>query len=123
MLVTCFLIFSLSFLCKYALVRNAETEVVQRSVREGLGQSIKKSDLLTQEEERVVLASEGATISHPHGLNSQMGYFLCRNFFIRGQNELRWTNANQFQLHVNARGDEFLRCLFLFLVGYAFCFM
>ena len=95
--------------CSYALVRNAGTEVVHRSVREGLGRNVKKSDLLTREEEVRVLASEGAAVSHPHGLNSRMGYFFCRNFFIRGQNELRATNANQFELHVNGRGDEYLR--------------
>ena len=88
--------------------------MVQRSVREGLGHSVKKSDLLTREEERIVLDSEGCSVTHPRGLNSRMGYFLCRNFFIRGQNELRWTNANQFQLHVNPRGDEFLRCFSCF---------
>lgn len=95
--------------CSYALVRNAGTEVVHRSVREGLGRNVKKSDLLTREEEVRVLASEGAAVSHPRGLNSRMGYFFCRNFFIRGQNELRATNANQFELHVNGRGDEYLR--------------
>ena len=91
-IVTC----CVSFECKYALVRNASTEVVQRSIREGLGHSVKKSNLLIHEEERVVLDSEGAMISHPRGLNSRMGYFLCKNFFIRGQNELQWMNANQF---------------------------
>ena len=106
------------FLCRYALVRNVGTEVVQRSVREGLGHSVRKSDVLTREEERIVLESDGCSVSHPRGLNSRMGYFLCRNFFIRGQNELRWTNANQFQLHVNTRGDEFLRCFSYF--GYVF---
>jgi hypothetical protein len=93
----------------YSLVRNAGTEVLHRSVREGLGQSVKKFDILTQEEEQVVLRSVGADIFHPRGLNSRMGYFFCRNFFIRGQNELGATNANQFQLHVNKRGDEYLR--------------
>jgi hypothetical protein len=65
--------------------------------------------VLTWEEEQVVLKSAGADISHPCSLNSRMGYFLCWNFFIQGQNELRATNANQFQLHVNGRGDEYLR--------------
>ena len=93
----------------YTLVRNARTEVVHRSVREGLGRTVKKSDLLTREEEMHVLASKGVAISYLHALNSRMGYFFCCNFFIRGQNELRATNANQFELHVNARGDEYLR--------------
>ena len=118
-----FVICSLSFQCRYALVRNAGTEAVQRFVHEGLGQSVKKSNLLTWKEERVVLDNEGAIISHPQDLNSQMGYFLCRNFFIRGQNELQWTNANQFQLLINSMDDEFLRCLFFFFFWLYFCFM
>jgi hypothetical protein len=100
---------SFCFVSSYAIVRNVGTEVVHKSVREGLGQSVKKSDVLTREEEQVVLKSAGVHISHPRGLNSRMGYFFCRNFFIRGQNELGATNANQFQLHVNKRGDEYLR--------------
>jgi hypothetical protein len=104
-------------------VRNAGIEVAHRFVREGLDQSVKKLDLLTREKEWIVLASEGAMITHPRSLNSRMGYFLCHNFFIRGQNELRWTNANQFELHVNERGDEYLRSLFFCLVDFAFRFM
>jgi hypothetical protein len=56
--------------CKYALVRNAGTQVVHRFVHEGLGQSVKKSDLLTREEEWIVLANEGSMITHPRGLNN-----------------------------------------------------
>jgi hypothetical protein len=87
---------SFCHISNYALVRNVGTEVVHRSVRKGLGQNVKKSDILTLEEEQVVLKSPGADIFLPHNLNSRMGYFLCRNFFIHGQNELRATNANQF---------------------------
>jgi hypothetical protein len=85
-------IFNLFF--RYALVRNAGTKVVHRSVQEGLGQVVKKYDVLTRSEEKLVLASEGASLSHLHGLNSRMGYFMCRNFFVHGQNELPATNAN-----------------------------
>jgi hypothetical protein len=90
-------------------MRNAGTEVVHWSVREGLGQSVKKSNVLTREEEQVVLKSLGVDISHLRNLNSRMGHFICQNFFIRGQNELQATNATQFQLHINGRGDEYLR--------------
>jgi hypothetical protein len=38
-----------------------------------------------------------------------MLYFFCRNLFIWGQSELRATDANQFQLHMNSKGEEFLR--------------
>jgi hypothetical protein len=56
-----------------------------------------------------MLASEGAALDHPRGLNNRFVYFCCRNFFIRGQNELRETSAHQFELHQNNDGEEFLR--------------
>jgi hypothetical protein len=105
-----------SLCCRYALVRNAGTEAVYRSVRGGLGLVVKKSDVLTLKEEQQVLVSNRASISTVRSLNSRMGYFLCRNFFIRGQNELRSTIANQFQIHINQNGEEFLRYSFLFLL-------
>ena len=58
---------------------------MKRSFRNGLGQEVKKSDLLTIEEEQLLLSSDGASISHPRGLNSRFVYFCCRNFFIRDQ--------------------------------------
>jgi hypothetical protein len=89
--------------------RNASTKVVHQSVWEGLGRIVKKSDVLIWKEEHVVLESNGADLSHPHDCNSYMGYFLCWNFFIRGQNELRVTNANRFELHLNGKGDKYLK--------------
>ena len=95
--------------CRYAQVRNAGTEPVQRSVRQGVGLKVKKSDILSREEEQWMLRSEGASLDHPKGLNNRFVYFCCRNFFIRGQNELRETCAHQFELHVSESGEEFLR--------------
>jgi hypothetical protein len=83
---------------------------------------VKKSDVLTRNEEKLVVASKGASLSHPRGLNNRMGYFMYRNFFVRGQNELCATNANQFQLHVNARGDEYLRYVLSFHIYIALVF-
>jgi hypothetical protein len=91
------------------LVRNAGSESVQRSVRVGFGQTVRKSDVLTFLEEQVILKSACCSVEHPHGLNNRMVVFCLRNFFIRGQSELRATSAKQFQILVNSRGDEYLR--------------
>jgi hypothetical protein len=96
-------------LCRYALVRNACTKVVHHYVCEGLGQSVKKSNVLSHEQEQLILASDGASLTHPCGLNICMGHFMCQNFFSHGQNKLKSTNAIQFQLHVNGKGNEYLR--------------
>jgi hypothetical protein len=86
-----------------------------------------------------MLNSEGASLDHPKGLNNRFVYFCCRNFFIRGQNELRETCAHQFELHVTESNEEFLRyngsfillcffsmivcfaCFSLFLSSFCFC--
>ena len=99
-------------------MRNACTEAVQRSVRGGLGSVIKKSDLITHEEEVLLLKSDGCALTNGRGCNNRMLYFLYRNMFIKGQNELRATNANQFALHSNSRGEEFLR----YVIFYHFVF-
>jgi hypothetical protein len=78
-------------------------------VRGGLGSVVKKSDLITREEEILLLKSDACALTNGRGCNNRMLYFICRNMFIRGQNELRATNANQFSLHSNSRGEEFLR--------------
>jgi hypothetical protein len=38
------------FICRFAQVRNAGIESVQRSVKEGIGLEVKKSNVLTREE-------------------------------------------------------------------------
>jgi hypothetical protein len=105
---TCSISNFLSFF-RYALVCNAGSESVQRSVREGLGQRVQKSDILSLAEEQTILASPCCSVDHPQGLNNRMRIFCLRIFLIRGQSELRSTSPNQFQLLQNTRGDEFLR--------------
>jgi hypothetical protein len=56
-----------------------------------------------------LLKFDGCALTNDRGCNNRMLYFLCRNMFIRGQNELCATNANQFSLHLNSKGEEFLR--------------
>ena len=56
-----------------------------------------------------MLASIGASLIHPEGLNNRFAYLLCRNLFIRGHNELRETNTRQFELHVDEQGGKYVR--------------
>jgi hypothetical protein len=79
-----YLLNALMSVCRDALVRNAGTEAVQQSVRQGVGLKVKKSDVLTREEEQLMLKSDGASLDHPKGLNNRFVYFCCKNFFIRG---------------------------------------
>ena len=87
----------------------AGTLSVKRSFRQGLGGEVTKVDVITREEEQLLLASTGASLTHPKGLNNRFAYLLCRNLFIRGHNELRVTNTRQFELHVDEQGDEYER--------------
>jgi hypothetical protein len=75
----------------------------------GLGSVVKKSDLRMHKEDVILLKSDGCTLTNGRGCNNQMLYFLCQNMFIKGQNKLRATNANQVSLHSNSRGEEILR--------------
>jgi hypothetical protein len=84
-------------------------------VRVGLGSVVKKSDLITRKEEMLLLTSDSCSLRNGRGFNNRMVYFFCRNFFIRGQNELRATSANQFQLLSNLKEEEFLRYVFVSL--------
>jgi hypothetical protein len=80
-----------------------------------LGSVVKKSDLITRKEEMLLLTSDSCSLRNGRGCNNRMVYFFCRNFFIRGQNELRATSANQFQLLSNLKEEEFLRYVFVSL--------
>jgi hypothetical protein len=79
-------------------------------VRVGLGSVVKKSDLITRKEEMLLLTSDSCSLRNGRGFNNRMVYF-----FIRGQNELRATSANQFQLLSNLKEEEFLRYVFVSL--------
>jgi hypothetical protein len=96
-------------------VQNAGSESVQRLVREGFGHHVHKSNALTFQEEQLILALKFCSVEHPQGLNNWMVIFCLRNFFIRGQSELRATSPNQFEIGVNMRGDEYLRYGFVVL--------
>jgi hypothetical protein len=59
-----------AFAIKYVLLRNAYLELIQRSVSEGLDHHIQKSDLLSLEEEQLILALEFYAFDSPLGLNN-----------------------------------------------------
>jgi len=101
---------------RYLAVKDVDTVTVKRSFRRGLRAAISKSDILTKEEEALVLASDGASLNHPRGLNNRFLYFCCRNLFIRSQQELRDTNAAQFELRVDENGIEFFRYVFFLFI-------
>jgi hypothetical protein len=61
---------------RYVVLQNVGIEVVHKYVLEGLGQVIKKSNVLISEEGQLVLVSKKASVSHPCGLDNMMGYFL-----------------------------------------------
>ncbi|KAL3687813.1 hypothetical protein R1sor_014122 [Riccia sorocarpa] len=76
----------------------AGNEAVERSVRAGLGREVKKSSVLSLEEEKLILDQKICQIDTPTGLNYRMGFFCLRNFLIRGQKELRNVNIEDFQI-------------------------
>jgi hypothetical protein len=66
---------------RYAQVRNVDTEFVQWSVRQGVGLNVKKSDVLTHEEEQWMLKSEGAALDHLKGLTTNLFTSVAVIFF------------------------------------------
>ena len=56
-----------------------------------------------------MLASEGASINIPAGLNNRFVYFSTRNFFVRGGQELRDLESIDFSFVKDSLGDECLR--------------
>ena len=93
---------------RYRRVKFAGTESVRCSFKRGLGLKTMTSDVLTREEEILVLKSSAASVLNPIGLTWRMVYFFCRNLFIRGQDELRATHVGQFEV-LSDGGVEFLR--------------
>ncbi|KAL3694374.1 hypothetical protein R1sor_008025 [Riccia sorocarpa] len=83
---------------RYHKVKLAADEAVQRAMDRGLGKTIQKSDILTLDEERRMLAQEKCSLQCPRGLNYVMSYYCLRNFFIRGAAELRHVNWEDFSI-------------------------
>ena len=93
---------------RYRRVKFAGTESVKRSFWRGLGIRLSTSDVLSREEEILVLNSDAASVLTPNGLILRLVYFFYRNLFIRGQDELRATHVGQFELLTDNR-VKFLR--------------
>ena len=90
---------------RYAKVKLAADEAALRSIAAGLGKDVKRSDILTIAEEKLMLSQEKCQINSPHGINLLFGYFCTRNFMIRGGQELRNTDAEDFSLHSDNYGE------------------
>ncbi|KAL3696192.1 hypothetical protein R1sor_010268 [Riccia sorocarpa] len=81
---------------RYRKVKLAADEAVQRSLDRGLGKHVKKSEILTLEEETRMLAQPKCSLQCPRGLNYVMLYYCLRKFFIRGVAGLRHVNWEDF---------------------------
>lgn len=90
---------------RYAKVKLAADKAALRSIAAGLGKDVKRSDILSIEEERLMLTQEKCQINSPHGINLMFGYFCTRNFMIRGGQELRNTDAEDFSLRSDNYGE------------------
>jgi len=69
---------------KFHCVKLAADEAVIHIVHGGLGKDTLKSNVLTISEEKLMLDSEEASVSHPSRLNKLFAYFCTRIFFVRG---------------------------------------
>lgn len=94
---------------RFTTVLDASTQTVIHSSKSGLGREVKRPDILTREEEALMLQSDGASLKHPKGINNRFVYLACRNLFVRGKTELRTLFYNQFELRVDQQGEEYLR--------------
>ena len=67
------------------------------------------NDVVIHTNEAQMFASKEASIETLTSLNEMFGYFLERNFFVHGGQEVHNINHNQFQLVVDDFDDDALR--------------
>ena len=94
---------------RYMVVVDAASSTVRRSLRLGLGKTVKKSDDLTMEEEERMLSSEAARLDCPTRVNNRFVYYCTRNFFIRAGKEMCDIDESMFSLLTDADNQVFLR--------------
>lgn len=58
---------------RYAKVKLGADEATLRSITAGLDKDVKRSDILTIAEERLMLSQEKCQINSPHGINLTFG--------------------------------------------------
>ena len=109
---------------RYMIVVDATSSAARRSLRLGLGKTVKKSDDLTLEEEEQMLASEATKLDSPTGVNNRFVYYCTRIFFIRVGKEMRDIDESMFSLLTNSDIQVFLKyayipCFVMFV--YFFC--
>jgi hypothetical protein len=88
----------------------------------GLGAIPVHSDVVNHREEQEMLANKAVCVSTLSGLNMRMGYFLSRNFFVRGAQEMREVSSNNFQLVEDEFGEECLRSVPILMDFPGLCF-
>lgn len=101
---------------RFQRVKLAANEAVMRAVQAGLGKEALKSDVLSRSEEKLMLDSNEASVSHPTGLNRRFAYFCTRNFFVRGGREMRECDSGMFHTYRDQYGDEFLRYSYILII-------
>ena len=98
---------------RYMIVVDVASSTVRRSLRLGLGKTMKKSDDLTFKEEEQMLASEAMKLDSPTGVNNRFVYYCTRNFFIRAGKEMRDIDESMFSLLTNSDNQVFLRYAYI----------
>jgi hypothetical protein len=83
---------------QYARAKLAANQAVNHSSNTGFGKEVKKSDVVTLSEEATMLESPVASLHIASGLNARMGWYCRKIFIVRGGQELRDLNSNQFEL-------------------------
>ncbi|KAL3682593.1 hypothetical protein R1sor_000615 [Riccia sorocarpa] len=76
---------------RYRKVKVAADEAVSRAMAAGLGKYVKKSDLITLEEEHEMLPQPICSLDSPRGLNYRIGYF-CNRSGVFQHDEFQATN-------------------------------
>ena len=94
---------------RYIVVADAASAAARRSLKSGLGKTVKKSDDLTFEEEEKMLASDAARLDSPAGVNNRFVYYCTRNFFVRAGKEMRDLDESMFSLLTDDDNNCFLR--------------
>jgi len=79
-------------------VKVVSEKTTLRASNAGLRKSIKKSDVLSIEEQHAMLSQMVCQPTSPYGHNIRFGYFFINNFFIRGCFELQNAGFEEFAL-------------------------
>lgn len=93
---------------RYFKMRNISTEGAKFSSNARLGKTHISSDILIRKKEAFMLASPNTSFTTPNGIIHRLLSLLCKNLFVCGKVELRMTYMNQFEIHIDNNGYEYL---------------